>query len=417
MILDKSAYRNKSIYIIGISGFFIFSLTCLIYLPALRNGFIWDDVLYVSENTLIRTLSISSLYEMLISFHASNWHPLTWLSLALDYSFWTLDPLGYHLTNILLHGLNVLLVFFVTIKLIVQAENALSSQSKQEPLTLNRFLIAAGTTALLFGLHPIHVESVVWVSERKDLLCTLFFLLTIFSYLKYTSSIIERKRWFIVCLSLFLLALMSKPMAVTLPLTLLLLDIYPLKRISLYPFRTLHNSSPFLEKIPFLTLSVVSSIITVLAQHTGGAIRTIERFPADARLLNALNSLVFYLQKILLPIKLVPFYPFPARVYWLDSEHFLSVIFVLTITASCLWSLTQGKHLLFIAWSYYVITLLPVLGIIQVGGQSAADRYTYLPSLGIFILMGVGISWVFENLAKLKRRIAIAGLVLIFLFF
>ena len=240
-----------------IGPFFIFSLSCLVYLPALKNDFIWDDALYISENMLIRSLSFASISKMLVSFHASNWHPLTWLSLAFDYYFWGLDPFGYHLTNILLHGLNALLVFFVTMQLLTRGKtvHATASQSPKEPLNATTSFIAAGATALFFGLHPIHVESVVWIAERKDLLCALFYLLTISSYLTYTASPIDRNRWFwfIVCFVLFILALMSKPMAVTLPLTLLLLDIYPLKRIVLSSF---HNgkksaSAPGENPIPY----------------------------------------------------------------------------------------------------------------------------------------------------------------------
>ena len=416
---DKSHSRKQFLHRSWMGPFFIFSLTCLVYVPALKNDFIWDDVLYISDNMLIRSLSFASINKMLVSFHASNWHPVTWLSLAFDYCFWGLDPFGYHLTNIFLHGLNALLVFFVTMQLLTRGKtvNALASQSPKEPLNATMSLIAAGATAVLFGLHPIHVESVVWISERKDLLCALFFLLTISSYLTYTASPIERNRWFwfIVCVVLFILALMSKPMAVTLPLTLILLDIYPLKRIAFHPLTTVQNLFPLLEKIPFLMLCIASSIITIMAQHAGGAVRSFDRFPVDARLLNATRSLVFYLQKIFLPLKLVPFYPFPTNLHWLEVEYFLSGMLFLAITAICLWMLRQGKHLPFTAWSYYVITLLPTLGIIQVGGQAAADRYTYLPSLGIFMLMGLGLAWILDKGGLLKRKIMLGGVALIVL--
>lgn len=389
--------------------FSIFFLSFLVYVPALKNGFIWDDALYISENMLIRSLSFASISKMLVSFHASNWHPLTWLSLAFDYYFWGLDPFGYHLTNIVLHGLNALLVFFVTMQLLTRGNtvHATAVQSPKETLNAPASFIAAATTALLFGLHPIHVESVAWIAERKDLLCALFYLLTISSYLTYTASPVDGNRWFWFILSfvLFLLGLMSKPMAVTLPLTLLLLDIYPLKRIVFHPLTTVKNLLPLLEKIPFLMLSIASTIITIMAQHAGGAIRSGDRFPLDARLLNATKSLVFYLQKIFLPLKLVPFYPFPTGLHFLEGDYFLSGMFVVAITAVCLWMLRQGKLLPFTAWSYYVITLLPVLGIIQVGGQAAADRYAYLPSLAIFMLLGLGLSWLLDNGGLLKRRI------------
>jgi len=419
-ISNKGSFKKRSLYIIiGISALFIFIITFLVYTPALKNDFVWDDVIYVSENTLIHSLSIHSLSRMLTSFHASNWHPLTWLSLALDYAFWGLYPLGYHLTNIILHGLNVLLVLFLIIRLTVRAkeDNGVSSLSKMEPPILVQSFIAATVTALLFGLHPLHVESVVWVSERKDLLCALFFILTISSYLSYTSSVGKRHRWiwFTICFFLFIFALMSKPMAVTLPLTLLLLDIYPLKRISFYPSKTGKNLSLLLEKMPFIALSIASSIITIMAQHAGGAIRNLERFSTDARLFNSIRALVFYLEKMIIPVKLVPFYPFPMNIHWLDLQYILSVILISAITACCLRRAKQGKYLIFIAWSYYIITLLPVLGIIQVGGQAAADRYSYLPSIGIFTLIGGGVSLLFKKEALLKRKSSLGGLVLTFI--
>lgn len=415
---DESLSTKQLKQTIGI-GIIILLLTCLLYTPALKNDFVWDDVTYITENTMICSLSIYSLYEMLSSFQASNWHPLTWLSLAIDHAFWGLDPFGYHLTNIILHGVNTLLVFFLVIRLLasVNKTKITLSPPKMPISTSTQALLVASVTAVLFGFHPLHVESVAWVSERKDLLCAVFVLLSILSYLSYASSVVERHRWiwFILCIFFFIFALMSKPMAVTLPGTLLLLDVYPLKRMSLYPGKTGRKSSVFLEKIPFFALSIASSIITIMAQHAGGAIRGFERFPTDARLLNALRALVFYLEKMITPFKLVPFYPFPANIHWLDLQYLLSAMLVFAITASCLWTLKKGSYLLFIVWSYYVITLLPVLGIIQVGGQAAADRYTYLPSLAIFTLIGVGVSWVLKKDALLKRRSMFGGLVLTFI--
>jgi tetratricopeptide (TPR) repeat protein len=417
LINDKDSLKKRSVYV-GV--IVIFLLTLIVYTPILKNGFVWDDIDYVSENTLIRSLRIQSLYGMLTSFHAGNWHPLTWLSHAIDYAIWGLNPLGHHLTNIILHGLNILLVFFLTIKLIVKAKevNGTSSPSKMPLLISTQALIVSGVTALLFGLHPLHVESVAWIAERKDLLCTFFVLLCISSYLSYSSSVVKRHRWiwFNTCLLLFIFALMSKPMAVTLPVILLLLDIYPLNRISLYLSKTGKKLSVFLEKIPFFALSIASSIITIIAQHSGGAIKSLEHFHIDTRLLNAVRSLIFYLEKIIAPVKLVPFYPFPTDIHWLDLPYLLSTLLVLVITGLCLWKVKQEKYLFFSAWLYYVVTLLPVLGIIQVGTQAAADRYTYLPSLSIFLLIGVGVSWIFERGALIKHKGIFGGLILAFIF-
>jgi len=210
---------------------------------------------------------------------------------------------------------------------------------------------------------------------------------------------------------------MSKPMAVTLPVTLILLDIYPLKRISLYPGKTSRKLPVFLEKIPFFTLSIASSIITVMAQKAGEAIRSLEEFHLAFRLLNALRSLVFYLEKMIVPVKLIPFYPFPKHIYWLDLPYLLSALLVLAFTCFSLWMARRKRYLFFIVWLYYVVTLIPVIGIIQVGSQAAADRYSYLPSLSIFLLMGIGMLWLWGKAALSKFRKTIRGMLLSCVFF
>jgi Tfp pilus assembly protein PilF len=408
----NKSLKKRSLYL---GAIFIFLLTLIVYTPTLKNDFVnWDDGRYVYENANIQSLNSKSLYWMLTSFHTGNWHPLTWLSHAIDYALWGLNPFGHHLTNIIMHGLNTLLVLFLVIRLMIKGKEAdgMVSSFKMSFSISTQALIVAGVTALLFGLHPLHVESVAWVAERKELLCTFFVLLSILSYLLYVSSVVTRHRWiwFITCLLLFILALMSKPMAITLPLILLLLDIYPLNRLLHSPVRRL---SIVWEKIPFFILIIVSSIVTIVAQHSWRAFRNLEQLNLDTRLLNALRALVFYLEKIMVPIKLVPFYPYPTHIHWLDLQYLLSALLVLAITGCCLWMVKRRNYLLFTVWSFYVFTLLPVLGIIQVGGQAAADRYTYLPSLSIFLLIAVGVSWVFKRGALIKQKFILGGLVLV----
>jgi tetratricopeptide (TPR) repeat protein len=248
------------------------------------------------------------------------------------------------------------------------------------------------------------VESVVWVTERKGLLSAFFVLLSILSYLNYALSI-HKKRcllWFYASLLLFIFALMSKPMAVTLPATLLLLDIYPLKRTSRYLSR---NLNVFLEKIPFFILSIASGIVTIIAEHSGGAIRSLQETNLTTRMLNALVTLAFYMEKLIWPSELIPFYPFTGNLFNIQSV--VSGMFVLFISSFSLGMARQRKPLWLIAWLYYVITLLPTLGIIQIGGHAAADRFTYLPSLSIFLLFGIGVSWLWvkANLSKFKELI------------
>jgi tetratricopeptide (TPR) repeat protein len=256
-------------------------------------------------------------------------------------------------------------------------------------------LIAGVVTALLFALHPVHVESVAWVAERKDLLSAFFFLLTLLSYLFYTSRTAHKHKvtWFTLSLLFFILALMSKPMAVSLPLILLLLDYYPLERFKRQPSK---NLTILLEKIPFLLLSIASGIITIIAQRLGGSIHSLEQVSLHYRLLNSLWALTFYLKKMVFPFKLLPFYPFTFHPY---TTYLLPATIIILITLFCVWMIKYKKYFWLSTWLYFLITLMPVLGIIQVGGQGAADRYTYLPSLGPFFLTGLGIAWIWERVS------------------
>ncbi len=230
-------------------------LTFIVYLPALRNGFVyWDDNLYVFENPDIRSLDLAFFRWAFFGFHVSNWHPLTWISHALDYALWGMNPLGHHLTSIILHAVNTALVVLLALKLLDIVRE--KSEEKASALFLNNraVLIAAGVTGLLFGIHPVHVESVAWVSERKDLLCALFFLLSIMMYVNAVTRMghgAEGKtvpmRALLSALCFFVLALLSKPMAVSLPIVLMILDWYPLNRMrswkALWPIG--------IEKLPF----------------------------------------------------------------------------------------------------------------------------------------------------------------------
>jgi tetratricopeptide (TPR) repeat protein len=348
---------------------------------------------------------------MLTVRNVGNWHPLTSLSHAIDYALWGFNPFGYHLTNIIFHSLNTLFVFLLAILLMVKA-SAVNSipRSPQTPLLIStKALIAASMTALLFALHPLQVESVAWIAERKNVLCTFFVLLTLLSYLMYISAVYptSRRMWFISCLFLFLFALMSKPMAVTLPMVLLILDGYPLKRIH---FSLRKSTSVLLEKIPFFILSIFDSLITILMQHNAGSLKSLDQIHLISRLFNAISTLVFYLEKTFFPAKLVPFYPLASAVDRSYVAYLFSGIVVLVITGFCLWRAQKRTYLFLTVWLYYVVTLLPMIGIIQVGDQAAADRYTYLANVSIFFLVGLATVWVFEkisltNYSKLLGRL------------
>ncbi len=395
-------------------------LTFIVYFPALRNEFVyWDDNRYIFENLNIRSFDAGFFRWAFLEFHVSNWHPLTWISHALDYALWGLNSLGHHLTNIVLHSVNTALVVMLALKLLEFVRERSAQKGTGSFLNNRTILIAAGTTGLLFGIHPVHVESVAWVSERKDLLCALFFLLSIMAYVKYAgdqgsggrgqgaeggnSKASLKKaftnRHFLLGLGFFILALLSKPMAVTLPVVLLILDWHPFERI--WSLRTAWAS--ILEKLPFIILGLVSSIITISAQGAGKAFQTLDFVPLPVRALVATKSLVAYLGKMLLPLNLLPFYPYPKDVSLFSFEYLSAIGLVIGVTAACV-VLARKQKLWLSVWGYYVVTLIPVLGIVQVGGQSMADRYTYLPSLGFFLTVGLGVAWVAEKVSPGEKQ-------------
>lgn len=393
-------------------------VTFIVYLPALGNGFVnWDDNDYVLNNPYIWSLNVAFLKWAFWGFHVGNWHPLTWLSHALDYAIWGLNPRGHHLTNIILHVFNTFLVVLLAIRLInfsSKKKEDGDSRFSSKPATL----IAAGMTGLLFGIHPVHVESVAWVAERKDVLCGFFFLLSILTYLNYyrhsASSVPAgrpapagdrgetRQKWYYLSLCLFVLALMSKPMAVSLPLVVLILDWYPLERIS--SPRSLRSA--FLEKTPFFALSLISAVVTFLAQRAGGAMGLMETVPLGSRIVVASRSLIAYLWQMLFPMKLSPSYPYPKDSLPLSPEYVVAIVLVGGITIACI-AVARTRKLWPASWAYYVVTLLPVLGLVQVGGQAMADRYTYLPSLAPFILAGGAAAWGLKRMRGALRGLSV----------
>ncbi len=391
-------------------GVVVVVLAVLFHAPALKNGFVnWDDGIYVYENGMIQSLDPGSCRWMLTSFHATNWHPLTWLSHAVDRALFGLAPRGHHLTGILLHGCNTLLVLLLTMVLWLKAQaRPQSSAASAHPAVPAEALVAGCVTAALFGIHPLRVESVAWIAERKDVLCAFFFLLTLLSYCLFVSCADTTRRafWFTAGIALAAAALLAKPMAVTIPCILLLLDIYPFKRFS-FAAGANQKAKVVLEKIPFLLLSGISATLTVMAQHAGGAFESLERLPVHLRLVNALYSPLFYLGKMVWPAQLVPYYPFPKTIHFLDLVYYcIAVIVVLGMTRWCIRLWRRGKCAFLIAWAYYLITLVPVAGIMQVGSQAAADRYTYLPSLSIFLLAGAGVAKLCARFAGRKNIIA-----------
>jgi protein O-mannosyl-transferase len=395
--------------------------TFLVYLPALQNDYVyWDDNLYIFENPNIRSLDAAFFRWAFFGFHVSNWHPLTWISHAVDYALWGLNPPGHHLTSVILHAVNTALVVTLALRLFEIARERSVQNASSSYLHNRTILIAAAATGLLFGIHPVHVESVAWVSERKDLLCALFFLLCVMAYVKYArgqgSGVRSQEsgdsgknraggftaffnKYYLLSIALFILALMSKPMAVTLPIVLLILDWYPLGRIR--SFKTLWLAG--VEKLPFFVLSLASSVLTILAQSAGKSMVSMEFVPLTTRLLVAAQALIVYLQKMLLPLNLMPLYTYPKDVS-LSSLMYLSALCLgIGVTAACA-VLARKQKVWLSVWCFYGVTLIPVLGIIQVGNQPMADRYTYLPSLGPFLIAGMGAAWVSHKALREDRR-------------
>jgi tetratricopeptide (TPR) repeat protein len=360
-------------------------LTLIAYFPVFQCGFTnWDDDRMILDNPHLQHMDVSFFLWMFTTFLSGNWIPLTWFSLALDRILGGSNPWFYHLHNLILHLANTFLVFFVSFKTLILSD---SGEGKR-----NRALAAAFLTSALFGLHPLHVESVAWVTERKDVLYGFFFLLSLLLYLDGAA----RGRWkgisWKLSLACFTLSLMAKPMAATLPLILLLLDAWPLKRLAGKP------GGVFLEKIPFFLISVAGGIITLASQNDAKAIGALARLTLDVRIMNAFHSLVFYVWKMVLPLGLHPLYLYPK--YNDGIGRWVPVILVASVGVVCfLWR--KAKPYLGIAWLYYFFTLLPVLGLLSFGFQSAADRYTYLPCLGPFLLFSAGIGILLQGRPKL----------------
>jgi tetratricopeptide (TPR) repeat protein len=347
----------------------IAAVTLVTYAPALGCDFVnFDDEHYVTQNSQVQAgLTVRGMTWSFTTTQASNWHPLTWLSLMLDAQLYGQHAWGYHLTNLLLHLANSLLLFAL-----LRCWTGACWRSL--------------LVALLFAVHPLHVESVAWVSERKDVLSTLFGLLSLAAYTWYVGRpSLVRYLPILVC---FALSLLAKPMLVTLPALLLLLDFWPLQRwqpttASWLPGRLL------LEKLPLLTLSVASSIATVWAQQAGRAVASLEVVSVGERLSNALLSYGQYLRQMVLPTDLACFYPYPRP--GLSLAVVASAVLVLGVTVLVL-RLGRRWPYLPVGWLWYLGTLVPVIGLVQVGFQARADRYTYFPLIGIFVLVVWGLA-------------------------
>jgi tetratricopeptide (TPR) repeat protein len=342
-------------------------LTAYSYWNVRSSDFVrFDDGDYVTENRRVQTgLNWGNVTWAFTSYHSANWHPLTWISHMADCYFYGLDAGGHHTTSLVIHLANSVLLFLALWR-------------------LTGTLWRSGTVAALFAVHPIHVESVAWIAERKDVLSAFFGILTLLAYASYARNRTVLR--YAGILVLFSLGLMAKPMLVTLPFVLLLLDCWPLGTTGKTPARARFNRPGWIqvaEKLPLLGLALVSSIITFRAQRAGMAVAPLSALPLQARFENAVVSYVRYLGKIFQPKDLAFFYPMQPVEAWRAAGASLLLV-AITITVICL---AARRPYLPVGWFWYLGTLVPVIGIIQVGDQALADRYTYLPSIGLFIAL------------------------------
>ena len=366
------------------------AVTLAVYWPVLRCDFVnYDDPDYFFSNPhVLAGLSSSNLVWAFCTGHAGNWHPLTWLSLMLDRELFGPGPAGPHFTNLLFHLANTVLLFLLFRR-------------------LTRAPWRSAFVAALFALHPLHVESVAWISERKDVLSTFFGLLALVFYTRYAqkrstdkgrassatteSLALDPRRStlnYYLALFFFALGLMSKPMLVTLPLVMLLLDWWPLKRFTIYDLRfTILRLAR--EKIPFFVLSAISCVVTFIAQQKGGAITKLAGISMTGRIENAFVSYARYLDKTFWPSPLANPYPHPG--HWGFPLVIYSVALVAGLSAIAV-LYARRFPFFFTGWFWFAGTLVPVIGLVQVGIQSMADRYTYVPLIGLFIIFVWGLA-------------------------
>ncbi|HKV82420.1 MAG TPA: tetratricopeptide repeat protein [Candidatus Sulfotelmatobacter sp.] len=368
-------------------GAVLLIIPLLLYRPALQHDFLslWDDDAYVTDNPHVRTgLTLANMRWAFTSFEQSNWHPVTWLSHMLDCQLFGLNPGAQHGVNMLLHAANVLLLFWIL-------------QKATGPVGRSFFV------ALLFAVHPLNVETVAWIAQRKSLLSAFFSLLTVAAYGWY----VRCGGWtrYLLLVFLFALSLMAKPMAVSLPLLLLLFDYWPLRRYEeLAAARRWVRLT--LEKLPLFAMSAASSVLTEMAQRAGGSVMGVSLLPVSTRIENAAISYVAYIGKIVWPAKLAAYYP--LRFSPPVGDAIASAAILIVISALALY-LRRSRYIA-VGWFFFVIAMIPVIGIVQVGFQGIADRYTYVPAIGLMIAVVWGVADAVQMVPVARASLSVVGL-------
>jgi protein O-mannosyl-transferase len=360
--------------------------TLLVYLPVTHNGFLdYDDDDYVTNNQIVQNgLTFNGIQWAFTTFHASNWHPLTWFSHMTDCQLFGLNPGAHHFVNVLFHAANAALLFVLLFR-------------------LTGALWPAAFIAALFAWHPLHVESVAWIAERKDVLSTFFALLSLLSYATFARENCRRSYWF--ALIFFALGLMAKPMLVTLPFVLLLLDFWPIQRFNDSTIQRL-----LVEKIPFFMLTAISCLVTFFAQRNGDAIVSLKNVSLPYRLENLFVAYAGYLQKIFWPENLAVVYPLPETNSALAVTAAGAVLFF--VSAAAWWGRKRAPYLA-VGWLWFLGMLVPVIGLVQVGGAALADRYTYLPATGVFVAVTFGALALTERLQFPKMILGAAAVLVL----
>ena len=334
-------------------------LTIAVFAQVRTHDFVdLDDGLYVVDNVNVKSgLTVDNVRWAFTTGRAANWHPLTWISHQIDVSLFGMDAGSHHLTNLAWHALNTVMLF-----------------------GLLRFmtgsLVRSGFVAALFAIHPAHVESVAWVSERKDVLSTFFWIATTWSWVQWTRR--PSRNRLILTLALYAFGLMAKPMLITLPFTWLLLDVWPLER------RRIVWRARVLEKMPFLLLAAASTVVTVLVQQQGGAVSTVDRISIVDRIMNAVVAYAAYLRMLIWPTDLAAFYPYNDN---LGAPAVGAAVVVLAAVSAIAFAVRRHAPFVPIGWLWFLGTLVPVIGLLQIGTQSHADRYTYVPYIGLFVAL------------------------------
>jgi tetratricopeptide (TPR) repeat protein len=389
-------------------------ITLLAYWPVARDNFInYDDQVYVTENRVVQNgLTWAGVKWAFATGHASNWHPVTWLSHMLDCELFGLNAGAQHYVNVLFHTANAVLLFLLLLR-------------------LTRELWPSAFVAALFAWHPLHVESVAWISERKDVLSTFFALLTLLAYVRYAQRVTSDKwqvagtektvpapaqsrftfhvsRFYWLALVFFALGLMAKPMLVTLPFVMLLLDYWPLRRVPGVGCRGSSIRRLVFEKWPFFLLVLISCVVTYLVQRHGEAVMTFQQFPLHLRAGNALIAYERYLGKTFWPSALAIFYPLPNHLSWIRAMA-ATAMGLLGGISWLIWRMHRPCPYLLAGWLWFLGTLVPVIGLVQVGSAGMADRYTYFPLVGVFVAVAFGVRDLANRFQFPKAAVAAAA--------